>query len=349
MLPVASNDMTFVSGRTWKLVDHHGGESREWVLPDLAMSAIEQQVKLVRICERIGRRTTRISKIKEGTHLFGQIGTASADARKRMTHANGPLQWLTIALGVNPKPGGQRLRVHRFRKTIARLAALAITQAPKVLMHVFGHRDIEATLYYILEDKELQGDIETVARELRVMTAHEAVVAIWKKEEAANEERYSGPAEAMLSRAIEVERQAAHQRGEHFGAKNIWRLAEIVSLRGKAWQLVRPGIFCTKYPGTESGPCNQSRGRPEPSRCQSQCKHRLETPLARQDAEGSIEQCVEGYRRACRKRSDHMREFWSRQCAFHLPRFSDLREKWSRNKSVREMQALLADLDKEAA
>lgn len=345
----APNGMTFANGRTWKLVDRHDGETREWVVPDLTMAAIEQQLKLVRICERIGRRSSRVTQIKEGTHLFAQIGISSADARKRMTRANGPLQWFAAAVGMEPKPGGQRLRVHRFRKTIARLAALAITQAPKVLMHVFGHKDIDSTLYYILEDKELQGEIETVARGMRVMFAHETVDAIWKSEEAANEKRFGGPAAATLSRAIEVERQSAYQRGEDFGAKNMWRLAEIVSLNGKAWQLVRPGIWCTKYPGTESGPCNKSRGRPEPSRCQSDCKHRLETPLARQDADGSIAQCVEGYRRACRKRSTHMKEFWSRQCAFHLRRFTDLNTKWSRNKSVQEMNALLQRLDKEAA
>lgn len=327
-----------VSGRTWKLVDRHDGAVREWVLPDLAMAAVEQQVRLVRAAERMGRLTYRARKDgHEGQHLWAQIGVSAADARKQVLKLNSHMRWFARTLGMSTQPLGQSLRIHRFRKTIARLAALAIVEAPKVLMQVFGHRNLNDTLYYILADKSLQADIEMVARELRVMRARETVKAIADAEDRGESAGFGGPAGALISKAIAVHREHLHRTGRTWGADSVYEIADILTLRGIAFQVVRPGVVCTKYPETESGPCNKSFGKPEPARCQTHCQHRLEEPLARLDAEASIQSCVTNYKKAAEEDNDLTKGAWAVQVVVHLPRFPDLKAKWEVDPLMREM------------
>lgn len=327
-----------VAGRTWKLVDRHDGAVREWVLPDLAMTAVEQQVRLVRVAERMGRLSSRKGRNpNEGTHLWAQIGVAAADSKRQLLKVGPHMKWFARALGMSTTPLGQGLRIHRFRKTIARLAGLAIAEAPKVLMHVFGHRNMDQTLYYILADKKLQADIEKVARELRVMRGRGLVRAIVDAENKGENSGFGGPALAVVSEAIAVHREMLHQQGKTWGADSVYELADIFTLRGIAFQIVRPGVVCTKYPGTESGPCNKSFGRPEPSRCQTHCKHRLEEPFLRQDVEDSIQNCVMHYKAATEERNDLTQATWAVQIVVHLPRFPDLETKWQGDPTVKEM------------
>lgn len=338
----ASNGMPYADGRTWKLVDRHDGALRDWVLPDLAMQAIEQQVRLVTLLDDIGpvapRRDSDVA-VPDAVHLWAEIGGGQSDRTKAMTHTQWALSSYAKALGMSTKPGGQSLRVHRFRKTIARLAALALTQAPKVLKDVFGHKNIEMTLYYILADKDLQVDVERVARELRVMKAKETVEAMVATEDqqALPVRAFGGPAAASVGKAIQVHRSRLHRRGEEWGAGSAMELAEIMTLQGKAWHLVRPGIICTKFPGTESGPCNKSKGEPEPARCQSHCKHRLEEAFLRADVDGSIRDAVVAYKDAGERGDDLVQALWVEQVRVHIGRFADLRAKWMQDPLVRSL------------
>lgn len=337
----SKNGMPYATGRTWKLIERHDGEVRDWVLPDFAMHSVEQQLRLVKLVDGIGprvpRRNNHVSEAPD--HLWAEIGIGNADNTKPLVHTPGALRWFAAALGMDAEPGGQGLRVHRFRKTIARLAALAMTQAPKVLKDVFGHKSIEMTLYYILADKDLQADIERVSRELRVMKAKEAVEAIVAAEDHIEERLggFGGPAAAMVSKAVDVHRARLHKRGEEWGAETARELAEILTLRGKAWQMVRPGIFCTKFPGTESGPCNKSKGAPEPARCQTHCTHRLEEPFLRADVEASLRESVDAYFEARHKGNELVQAFWAGQVKVHLGRFEDIAAKWSTNPTVLEV------------
>lgn len=341
-LELSSNGMPYANGRTWKLVDRHDGEDRDWVLPDLAMQAIEQQVHLVTLLDDIGTIAPRRDGVRGGAmsvHLWAEIGGGQADRSKPLMHTQAALLAYAKALGMSPEPGGQTLRVHRFRKTVARLAALALTQAPKVLMDVFGHKSIEMTLYYILNDKDLQVDVERVARELRVMRAKEAVESMV----AAEAQRslpsggFGGAAAASVSKAIQVHRDRLHRRGEEWGTDSAVELAEILTLQGKAWNLVRPGVICTKFPGTETGPCNQSKGTPEPARCQSHCTHRFEEPFLRADVDGSIRDSVAAYQEAVNRGDELVQALWAAQVRLNLGRFDDLRAKWMQDPAVQSL------------
>lgn len=342
----AANGEAYANGRTFKLVQRYDGEERDWVLPDLAVEAVEQQVRLVTLVETIGPllpvRMAEGEKPQErpsSDHLWAQLSASSgSDREARLANINICLRTMARTLGMEERPGGQSLRSHRFRKTVARLCALAMTQAPKVLMDVFGHKSIEMTLYYILTDRDLQVEVEQVSRELRVMRAKEVIEKMVDDEESnlngLSVGGFGGPAALAAQRAISVQRDRLHRRGEDWGSNSAYELAEILTLQGKAWQGVREGVICTKFPGTESGPCNKSKGQPEPARCQPFCSHRLEEGFLRDDVDGSIKDAVEAYDEAEKCGEDLVRSLWAGQIRAHLSRFEDLRVKWMKNPVV---------------
>lgn len=348
-LEYAKDGLPYASGRTFKLVQRHDGELRDWVLPDLAVTAIEQQCQLVRIVERIGPQKpgpTGKARDTEPLHLWAQISTAgNHDRDLPLLYLDKALRSYARALGMDERPSGQWLRPHRFRKTVARLAALALTQAPKVLMNVFGHKSIEMTLYYILTDKTLQAEIEQVGRELRVMRAVEAVEAFVATENAGDTGvklgGYGGPAALTIDRAVKVQRERVHHRGEQWGVDSVRELAEVLTLQGKSWEIVREGVVCTKFAGSESGPCNKSRGRPEPSKCQTNCSHRLEEAFLRDDVDAAMRSSVSEYEAALTANDELMQAMWAGQICAHVGRFDDLRDKWMTHPMV--LRALAAN------
>jgi integrase len=355
---IAVDGRSYANGRTFKLVRRHDGELRDWVLPDLAVTAIEQQSRLVRLVETIGRQKPasrgRSISNPSSDHLWAQVsGGPASDRSMPLRNLDTALRAYANTLGMDERPNGQMLRPHRFRKTVARLAALALTQAPKVLMDVFGHKSIEMTLYYILSDKTLQAEIEQVGRELRIMRAEETVEAIVAAEDAGAAGLklggYGGPAALMIDRAIQVQRERAHQRGERWGAGSVRELAEVLTLQGKAWEVVRRGVVCTKFPGSESGPCNKSRGRPEPAHCQSDCSHRLEEAFLRADVEAAVASSVAEYDAALAANDELMQAMWSGQIRAHIGRFEDVRVRWMGHPLVQRAVATGQDADMENA
>lgn len=345
-LEYSVNGMPYANGRTYKLVERHDGEKRDWVLPDMAVQALEQQVRMVALMESIGPQRpirTRLPAPTEETptHLWVQSRTTAEGSRfAPLKGLNTALVSYANTLGMSTSPGGQRLRAHRFRKTVARICGLALTQAPKVLMDVFGHKSIEMTLYYILTDKELQAEVEQVSRELRVMRAKEVIeqmVAAESSPTALPLGGYGGPAALAMQRAIDVHREGLHRRGEQWGANSVIELAEVLTLQGKAWQVVRKGVMCTKLPGTEAGLCNKSRGHPEPSRCGSRCDHRLEENFLREDVDASIAEAVAAYRVASQDEGSMEKALWAGQIRAHISRFADLRRKWEKDPTVQEV------------
>jgi integrase len=354
----AKDGRPYADGRTFKLVRRHDGEERDWQLPDLAVQAIEQQVRLVSLFECLSGigHPEDPDKFKAGDHLWGQGGGGGRGSR----HA--PLSNAAIgsclheyaqALRMDKAPGGQALRPHRFRKTLARLVALAITHAPKVLQDVFGHKSIEMTLYYILADKDLVAEIEEVAKELRVMRAQEVIqgmvsgeeaqAAVYKAAGASSTTTiglslggYGGSAAMTVQRAVNMHRENAHRRGDDWGAAEVRELAEILTMQGRTWQLVRPGVLCTKAIG-QAGPCNKKRGQPEPARCQTKCDYRLEEAWHREDVDATIAEALQLYEDELERGEDLVAELWAGQVRANIGRFPDLEAKWMVNSNVRKL------------
>lgn len=332
------HDGALVRGRTFKLEANVIGRAKDWLLPEVAVLAYEQQVKLVGLLEKLSRLEPRDASRSDESgmarHLWAQAAAGTKGRTSRpLGDINRALHTFARSIDMVLSPGGQNLRSHRFRKTLARLVALALTQAPAILMDIFGHKDIEMTLHYILTDKELRSQIEVVERELRVMRAKEVVESMVEADISGASESgydfagYGGLAALKIHAAVQMSRQNSLRRGEEFGADDIVELSELLTFQGHAWEQVRHGVVCTKVPG-QAGPCNKGLGRPEPSRCQTSCDHRLEEAFLRADVDGAIQEAVTSYEAEQSKGEELRSAFWAGQIRAHVPRFDDLRDKW---------------------
>ncbi|WP_156373565.1 hypothetical protein [Pseudorhodoferax sp. Leaf267] len=329
----------FATGLTFKLVENFEGEERDWPIPDAAVTAVERQSRLIRAAESLlGAVEWGIAtgEVREEANLWGQIGAQSRDSTEPLVRINARLQNYALTLGMDVNPGGQNIRSHRFRKTLARLVALALTQSPEILKDIFGHKSIDMTLYYILSDPSLRAEIETVTRELRVLmakTAVEKMLATEVEQTTSGFGGYGGRAAATISSSIEVHRARLHRRGKDWGSETAYELAELLTMKGDSWECVRPGVICTKLPG-EVGICNLKRGRPDASRCGSDCDHRLEEDFLRVDVDGAIKACITNFNK-CEAEGEHLvAAHWAMQIRSHVPRLSDLQAKWLSDPTV---------------
>jgi integrase len=323
---VHSSDGTpFANGLTFKLVDRIGGGERDWPLPDVALNAIRQQEELCELIHRLGYLSgdpepATASGIAAENTIWARIGSRtefSSDVNER-------LRLMSVCLGLTDKPGGKNLTTHRFRKTVARLAALALSGAPKILMDLFGHRSIEMTLQYILSDPDIQAEIKQVVEDVAVMRARDAIESI---------DSYGGPAAKRIAGMLSQERA---RLGRDLGAADMRQLAEVLTLSGQSWALVRPGVICTKLPGS-AGPCTKKVGRPEPSRCRWGCDHRLEEAYLRDDVDRSIAEAVKLYELEVIDDNEMGQEFWAGQILAHLRRFEDIEQKWTVHPTVAQV------------
>lgn len=299
-----------IAGRTYKLVQREGGKLRDWPVPAIVLKAIQQQIQLheVIIClgDEFGNRSAQDKA--NGIWTTGTGGEVQGSVGLRLNTTFKQLGLTHLLQGATANP-------HRFRKTLARLCALVLFGAPKILMDLFGHRDIGMTLHYINTDPQLRAEMIQIARDITIMYAKDALNNI---------DSYGGPAARKLSAAIQQEKV---RLGRDMGADDMQRCAEILTDNGTLWSLVRPGVLCTKRP-MDAGPCTRSRGIPDPAHCQTTCDNRLEQALLRDDVDRSIEQAVSQLVRAYADNDEYKSEEWEGQVLALLRRFSDIRMKW---------------------
>lgn len=300
-------------GRTYKLVFDHNGATRDWPLPELAVQAIQQQEALARSLSNIGRMDmANVGKKRASSRsIWKSVGGQGADYKGSYNYT---MRRAVRALNLDAWLDGESLTAHRFRKTVARLVALSMVDAPKILMDLFGHKAIEMTLHYILTDPSLRAEIAEVAKAQVILRAKNTIA----------HPDFGGPAATAVKKAIEEERLRV---GRDFDEADLMRLAETFTFSGRHWQLVRPGVLCTKSPG-QAGPCNKSIGVPEPARCRSTCDHRLEQSFLREDTDLAIAEAVRHLETALGQNDDIAAEMWRGQILTHLPRFTDLATKW---------------------
>lgn len=316
---VHSGDGTpFANGLTFKIVSQIGGAARDWPLPDVAAEALRQQEKLAEVIVNLGHmHNDNRGDSARADSLWLRIGSASGYKGEINLHLRDAIR----SLGLSTEPDGQPVSTHRLRKTVARLVALAIAGAPKILMDLFGHKSIEMTLHYILSDPYVQAEIKAVVEAQVIMLAEGAIEGI---------ESSGGPASKAIATTVRAERA---RLGSAYGAQDVRELAEILTMNGRHWSLVRPGVICTKLPGS-AGPCTTKVGRPEPSRCSWSCDHRLEQAFLKDDVDRSIEEAVRMLDLELASQNEIQAEYWVGQVLAQVRRFDDLCVKWSKHPSV---------------
>lgn len=236
--------------------DPNGGRVRETPLPSSVSVAIAQQERLARY--------VKTAYGVEGPHLWVQIGTSRGMAPASFNKA---LHGFVRDFGLEGLLSGTSLHMHRFRKTLARVCALALVHAPKILMDIFGHRDEQMTiLRYILSDPGLLSEIEEVTRELLVLKG------VWLVE---NIDRIEGKGAVRLRR--QWERHAELIGSSALEPQNIEDFVRAMFENGSAFAVVAPGVLCTGF--TRGGMCNShGEGAPNPEHCDPRCENQVSCP-----------------------------------------------------------------------
>jgi hypothetical protein len=332
----ARDENFYVNGKTYKLSRNLAGEAREWPAPDVLVDALAQQVRLVNAWERIachtkGRGEVGETLMDDADHLWASLGTArTANPEAELASPGKALEVLALRLGLTPRPGGKNLHPHRFRKTAARLAGLAIVDSPRVLMQLLGHRDITMTLHYILTDKGLQAEIEQVARELRIMRYKDLVEDLHSAVHTPGSQSFGGHGGSgarVLTEAVKTHEVELHRMGREWGADSAYELAVILSNNGQYFRVARPGVICTKAP-SEIGLCSHKLGDPNTGNCQPGCNNRIEDKLARRDVIEIIPILLREGRQALAENQLLVVAEKVRQVDEELARFDDIGAEW---------------------
>lgn len=291
----ARDGKVYVAGKTYKPTRQIEGKEKESPPPDVLVFALAQQVQLVLACEKLAKMVDLNDELVEfaipGTHLWAALGSgAKAEHTKRLRHAAESMVYLAKTLGLNPKPGGKNIHPHRMRKTLARIAGIAIDGAQKVLMRLLGHENVTTTLLYMQSDPAFAKEIDDVAREIRILRAEGLI----KDMHAALHDPgslpfagHGGGGASVLSDAVRAQEEALHRMGKEWGADTARELAILLTNNGESARLIAPHVVCTKTAG-EVGMCSQKRGGIVPGNCQVECHNHIEEASGRRDVERII-------------------------------------------------------------
>jgi hypothetical protein len=290
---------------TFKLVARVGGKERDWPLHPVAVKALEVQHDLAFPVRPADQK-----------HLWVMIGKNDKMGQ--------PLLKLTDAianavkhLGLTHLTGTNRAHMHRWRHTVGRLVALSVIGAPQVLLDLFGHRDLDMTLRYMLSDPWIVEDAMRVAKETSFVMAENAIAETQEGET-------SGPAAPRLKEGLIA---AGMRRGEEaFATTTLRETTEVLTFHGRQWTLVRDGVICTKLLG-EAGPCTQERGAPDPGSCRTDCSHRLETARAKQSCESALRALLREREHAIEDGAEMLLVSVDGQIIAQLKRWDDVRER----------------------
>lgn len=292
----------FVHGRTYKLKHTLFGEQRNWPAPAMLIRALGQQARLAAAWDWLPVSQTHPMPTSPQfeNQLWVSIGV----------QGNGPtvaVNWgvalveLAKRLGVDPRPGGKSVHPHRFRKTAARLAGIALWNSPIVLKQLLGHKDIEMTLHYILSDPGIREEAEKVLREMRVMHCSETLQQVRDAIKAGLSNPFGGIGGTRLANAV-IEHEAREQQSQRqWTTETPYDLAVEYTMNGKGWRL-GTGFICSKLPH-EAGECRKGasrhgeHGEPLISSCQRTCPQRIDLPeqIAQGRQQRDVEEISDGY------------------------------------------------------
>jgi len=246
---------------------------------------------------------------------------------------------LARTLGMDTKPGGKNIHPHRLRKTLARLAGIAIDGAQKVLMQLLGHDDVTTTLLYMQSDPAFAKEIDDVVRELRVIRAEGLIAdmhAALHDPTSLSFAGHGGAGARVLADAVRNREDELHQMGMEWGASTARELAVILTNNGDSARLIAPHIICTKTPG-EVGLCTQKKGMINPGKCQIDCRNHIEEAQGRRDVERVVPILVEHAQKNIAEGNWLPAQSNQRQLIQELERYDDLGASFRAVPSVKQV------------
>lgn len=341
----AEDGQFYASGKTYKASRKLDGKAREWPIPDILLNVLAQQVKLIEASERLAIRRKDARKISEGLgnsmHLWASLGSSStADATDKLGCYEKSLQNLARRLGLTPMPGGKNLHPHRFRKTLARLAGLAIDGSQKVLMLLLGHEDVSTTLGYMQADPAFSQEVHDIIRELRILRGMALIDDMHTAIHNPNILPYGGHGGAgarPLAESIKAYEIEQHRNGKEWGVDTSRELSVLLTNNGESARLISAHVVCTKIAG-EAGLCSTKKGVIVPGNCNQDCRNRIEDKTGRRDAEIVIPILIQHAQENIENRNWLPLQRDKRQLEKELKRYDDIGAYW---RAKPEVQAIL--------
>lgn len=339
----ARDGKNYLGGWTYKLSGNLLGDARQWPAPELLVQCLGQQARLADVWHKLPQAA--LAKVfpensSDDGRLWMSLSTSGGNGGKYSNpKINQALMAFAERVDMDPKPGGKNLHAHRFRKTIGRLAGIALFNSPLVLKRVFGHKTIEMTLHYILCDPDIRTEAENVLRELRIMHCAEALEEIHNAmASGAPLPGNGGPGASQLVQTVTHEHERLDKSGRIWDKGSAHDLAFLLTANGQGWRLIRENIVCAKAPG-ENGLCQQSRNKGEPntSNCKPECDNRIVLMRHRRDLEAIADQYLDIARQAMKEGQvlvlahtmDNLRE--------ELEAYPDLKEKFLADPEVQSL------------
>lgn len=304
-------------GRTYKMSGIVGGREFNAEVPDIITQSILQQVKLAAI--------TRKHRKCVGDALW--VGNHGKDIKvlsRSLNHYVDVLCLRELLGDDNPS-----CHEHRFRKTLAKIVALALTNSIMVLQDCFGHTDSVMTLMsYIAADPTIAQEVIKVQKELTIMMAVDAIM---------DRDNVGGPgASALQQRADDFLKRIGKSK---FEPQDAYEFARRETFDGRSWMMVAPGILCTApHDVTQvSTPCALGQRRHNPANCKTGCDWQLllKAYYATQ-ADDTVDYALKNLQRAVDEDDSAMQAFWAGQAKTWLYRYEQVAEKWQDHPLVKK-------------
>ncbi len=303
-----------VEAHLYKTQQAISGRLRDWPAPPRVAQALKQQIRLA----ALARTMSDPNSVQDDDRQIWLMLRSSRLSRlgDPLAGLNKDLDGLVHTFKLAHLLDGRRLHSHRFRKTLARIIALALTDAQLILMDCFGHDDPQMTLGYMTADKAIIGDALRMQRELVVLMARDAILS---------PDELGGPVASKVREAkasfLRVRRKSCLDPNDAF------ELAESLTADGRTWAIVMPGVICTLPMGI-TGPCGLRQGGRDPGHCQSGCGHQLLLARHKTECHDTVEFIVEQLQRAVDIDSITV-TMWQGQLRNWLYRWDEVYQAWA--------------------
>lgn len=305
----AANGNFCWKGRTFKMTGITGGRETDAIVPEIITQSLVQQIRLARL--------TKMDKGFKGNALW--IGATVEE----MHSLSEPLNRYVDALGLRHLLGEDNpsCHEHRFRKTLAKIVALALTNAILILKDCFGHTDAVMTLLsYITADPTIAQEVIKVQKELTIMMAVDVIT---------NHKDADGPGAAGLrQRADDYLKRIGKSK---FEPQDAYEFARRETFDGRAWMMVAPGMLCTApHDVTQvSTACAMGQRRHNSANCKTGCEWQiLLKGYYVTQADDTIDYSLKNLQRAIDADEEAMVAFWAGQAKAWLYRYDEVAEKW---------------------
>lgn len=314
LTPAANGNFTW-KGRTFKMAGITGGREVKVQVPELIGLSILQQIRfsdLIRLDKGWTGDALWVGERKEEKLDLSALLNAYVD-RLGLRHLLGT---------DNPS-----CHQHRFRKTLARLVALALTNSIMILKDCFGHTDAVMTLLsYIESDPTIAQEVIKVQKELTIMMAVDVIT---------NRGTVGGPgAPALRQRADEHLKRIGKSK---FDPQDAYEFARSETFDGRSWMLVAPGVVCTApHDITQvSTPCAVGQKRHNPANCITGCDWQLLLRgIEKTQADDTVDYALKNLQRALDEEDEAGIAMWVGQAKTWLYRYDEVADKWKNHPLV---------------